>query len=629
MGLVSNMLIAIRRTLHLEFGASVPFYLLTFAIAILFLITTAVVIPAQTTRRAETTTNSASTAPVGSRAEASSTNRSALGTISGRVTSEDGQPIPKAFLMINAMGSQVRAQPIPVAPDGSFQASDLTPALYMVHVSAPGYVQAMDPNVPDEQTYHRIGESLNIRLVRGGVITGRIIGTNNEPVIGIPVKVIRTKTPDGKILPFLQSFDRFTDDRGIYRVFGIPAGTYIVAAGGGLRFTPIVTGFEQDALTYFPAATREGATEIVLHNGDEETGIDIRYRGEQGRSISGTVETPEQGSGDILYSIGLTLSSFSTGNIEYTQYIQAAPGENGFELAGLSDGRYILSGVKNSIGNALSANMTVTVNGSDVSGIKLRLVPTGGVDGRLVLEPPPLVDQCKSSSTVSFNEFLIGTQPEREKAKAGIAPFPIVSGGPAVPNDKGEFKLNDRVAGSYHFGFEPPGDQWFIRSIQFSAPEEASVRLAAPKVSDTTPAGYAFTLRTGERKSGVIITASPGGAAVRGRLVPAAKGQRIPEHVLLSLVPVETDTQKNPLRFAESFARTDGAFYFNKLAPGNYYIIARPVSQEEFARPYRQSSFSTAKDRSDLVKLAEANKILIELQPCKSKTDLIVPVAAK
>jgi Carboxypeptidase regulatory-like domain len=629
MSLVSNMLTTIRRALLFVVGAIASCRLRTTAIAVPFLITIAVFSPAQTPRRAETTTNDASTAPAGRRAEPSSTNRPALGAISGRVTSEDGQPLPKATVRIFAMGSQVRSQPIPLGPDGSFQAADLAPALYTVSVSAPGYVRSIDPNLPDEQAYHRIGETLNLRLVRGGVITGKIIGPNNEPVIGVPVKAIRTKTQEGKVLPSFQSYDRFTDDRGIYRIFGVPAGTYVVAAGGGIRFAPLVTGFEQDALTYYPSATREGATEIVIHNGDEETGIDIRYRGEQGHSISGTVEMPEQSPGNAIYSTSLTLSSVSTGNIEYTQYVQPSSGDNGFEFAGVADGRYFLSGAKNSGGNALSATTAVTVNGADASGVKLRLVPTGGVDGQLVMETPPLVEHCKASSSVSFSEFLIGTQREREKATAGMTPVSLASGGPAVPNDKGEFKLNGLVAGSYHFGFELPGDQWFIRSIQFSAPEEASGRGAARKVSEITPAGYAFSIKTGERKSGVIITASPGGAAVRGRLTPTTKGQRIPEHVLLTLIPIDTDKQKDPLRFAESFARNGGAFYFNKLAPGSYYILARPVSEEEFALPYRQPSFSTAKDRADLVKLAETNKILVDLQACQSKTDLVVPVAAK
>jgi hypothetical protein len=629
MSLVSNMLIAVRRTVLLVIGAGAPFHSIASAIAILFLTTTAVVSPAQTPRRTETTTNSTSTAPVGSRAEPSTTNRSALGVISGRVTSEDGQPLPKATVIINAIGSQVRGQPIPLAPDGSFQASDLAPALYTVNVFAPGYVQFIDPNSPDDRTYHRIGESVNIRMARGGVITGRIIGINNEPVIGIPVKAIRTKTQEGKTLLSLQSYDRFTDDRGIYRIFGIPAGTYVLAAGGGPRFTLVITGFEQDTLTYFPSATREGATEIVIHNGSEETGIDIRYRGEQGHSISGTVEIPEQGPGNAMYPINLTLSSASTGNIEYTQYVQRALGDNGFEFAGVSDGHYFLSGVKSSGGIALSATTTVTVNGADASGVRLRLVPTGGVDGRLVLDSPPLVGQCKIPSAASFNEFLIGTQREREKANAGMSLLSLDSGGSAVPNDKGEFKLNGRVAGNYHFGFELPDDQWFIRSIQFSAPKDASVRGAAQRTSDATPAGYAFTLKTGERKSGVIITASPGGATLRGRLAAAIKGQKIPEHVLLTLIPIDTENQKDPLRFAESFARPGGEFYFNKLAPGNYYIVARPMPEEEFQLPYRKPSFSTAKDRTDLIKLAESIKLIIELQACQSKTDLTVPVAAK
>ena len=67
MSLVANMLKTIRRALLFVIGAIASCRLRTAAIAVPLLIMIAVFSPAQTPRRAETTTNEASTAPAGRR----------------------------------------------------------------------------------------------------------------------------------------------------------------------------------------------------------------------------------------------------------------------------------------------------------------------------------------------------------------------------------------------------------------------------------------------------------------------------------------------------------------------------------------------------------------------------------
>ena len=81
-----------------------------------------------------------------------------------------------------------------------------------------------------------------------------------------------------------------TDDRGVYRMYGLLPGTYIVSAGGMTRFFGGygTTAHDQDAPTYAPSATRDTAQEVVVRSGEEAT-ADIQYRGEPGHAISGTV----------------------------------------------------------------------------------------------------------------------------------------------------------------------------------------------------------------------------------------------------------------------------------------------------------------------------------------------------
>ena len=92
--------------------------------------------------------------------------------------------------------------------------------------------------------------------------------------------------------------EKTTDDRGIYRIYGLPAGNYLVWAGGP-TYNPGVDPYDTDVPTYAPSSTRDTATEITVRSGEETTNVDIRYRGEPGHIVSGTVNGPasEQGHG--------------------------------------------------------------------------------------------------------------------------------------------------------------------------------------------------------------------------------------------------------------------------------------------------------------------------------------------
>src|SRR5262249_58377939 len=84
---------------------------------------------------------------------------------------------------------------------------------------------------------------------------------------------------------------RFTNDRGVYRIYGLTPGTYVVAANRrDNNFRPGPTPYDDESPAYHPAATtRADAAEIKASAGVEITGVDIRYGGAHGHNISGVV----------------------------------------------------------------------------------------------------------------------------------------------------------------------------------------------------------------------------------------------------------------------------------------------------------------------------------------------------
>ena len=74
-------------------------------------------------------------------------------------------------------------------------------------------------------------ESIDFELMRGGVITGRVTDADGRPIIEETVSI--SSAEPNRIIGYSISSHRGTrtDDRGVYRLFGIAPGTYKVAAG--------------------------------------------------------------------------------------------------------------------------------------------------------------------------------------------------------------------------------------------------------------------------------------------------------------------------------------------------------------------------------------------------------------
>jgi len=94
--------------------------------------------------------------------------------------------------------------------------------------------------------------------------------------------------------------------------------------------------------------------------------------------------------------------------------------------------------------------------------------------------------------------------------------------------------------------------------------------------------------------------------------------------MIVHLVPVETASADDVLRYAEAVAGKDGAFEFKNLAPGKYRLIARAAPDDATRdRPATPVAWD-ANERAKLRKEAEVMKIEIELKPCQRVSDQVV-----
>jgi hypothetical protein len=138
---------------------------------------------------------------------------------------------------------------------------------------------------------------MDFQLVRGGVVSGRITTKDGEPMVELPINLIPLDTRPAPSFAIPSYNLERTDDRGIYRIFGIPAGRYKVAAGPAIPAYGSYMGRRAYKRVFYPDVVEESKAKIVeVKEGSENNGIDITgIVFEPTFSISGRIIDSESG----------------------------------------------------------------------------------------------------------------------------------------------------------------------------------------------------------------------------------------------------------------------------------------------------------------------------------------------
>src|ERR1051326_5790598 len=136
--------------------------------------------------------------------------------------------------------------------EGNYRIDNVPGNSYYVYPIAPAFV-TNDGKAKQLLTV-TAGETIrdiDFSLVQGGVITGKITGADGQPLIEQIVTVVPVDSQIDQPHKFM-SFS--TDDRGVYRVFGLRQGKYKVWVGGtGLGFPG--QGHQVYKQMYYPSVT--------------------------------------------------------------------------------------------------------------------------------------------------------------------------------------------------------------------------------------------------------------------------------------------------------------------------------------------------------------------------------------
>jgi hypothetical protein len=496
------------------------------------------------------------------------------GRITGRVLDAvTGRPMKLARVTLNAPGTTNRAAQTDEA--GVFDFLALPAGRYNLTVQKSGYVnlsygqrRPLQPGTPIQLEDGQHFKDIEFRMPRGSVISGIISDELGDPMPGITVRAMQFQYSRG-IRQLAPAGAGQTDDRGVYRIWGMNPGEYYVSAiapnfslrgalpefgGRGGRGGPFAAGRgvlpdQPDnvdvgyAPTYFPGVPSEfEATPVNVGLGAELNDINFNVLLVHTARISGRVNnldgTPVT-AGNVNLMVEGTIGRAGPG----TNLGSRIRWDGAFSIANVPPGRYTLRARGTDDVAPQYAVVPITVVGGDLSDVVIVVSPGATLTGTVTLQA------TQAASPTDPTQFRVVAQP-------------------ADPNVSGA-SVNARVEKDGRFTLTGiPLGPYFLRA---NAPRGWSLRAVIVDGQDVidTP----LDVRTNQKIAGASLVFSDRQTNLSG-IVADAQGRPVTEFTVLAF-PTDAALWRPQARHIMT-VRPDqnGRFQLRGLPAGEYYLAA-------------------------------------------------------
>ncbi len=432
--------------------------------------------------------------------------------------------------------------------------------------------------------------SITIKMARGAVVTGTILDQNGEPLPSARVTLMRYMFSQQNGERTLQPVGApgTTDDRGVYRIFGIAPGEYVAqlnspfalpgdlrqttaqslqsavqqARAGGAGAPPNVADAVQAptvgyAPLFYPGTSSpENATMIKLNPGEERSGIDIQFQLVATAKITGTVLGPDGAPAPNaqMSLLGAGPPDVSMSNILSSMFGAGRPGPDGaFTFSGIAPGHYTIAartggpgrGAAGPAGATVSwATTEVDVNGQDVAGVRLTLEPGMSLSGRIAFEGTSDPPQDLTTLRVTLTPVLTGN------SVAVVVP-------PAQPDAQGRFAFSGVTPGRYRLAAANSAG-WTLKEARVGA-------------RDTLDSG--LDIRPNDNVTDAVLTFSDRPTTLSGTLQDAS-GRPASDYFIIVYAADRAYWPPPSRRVAMTRPGNDGKFTIRSLPPGDYLVAA-------------------------------------------------------
>ncbi len=516
---------------------------------------------------------------------------SAEGTteISGRVMSATSPPAPLARVFVTLAGKSLQpSRTVITDGEGRFVFANLSTGSFTVTASRPAFITTAfgakrpgRPGTPITLTAGQRITNVTIALARGAVVTGIVRGIDGAPASGAEVTATASETASPLVA--------MTDDRGVYRIYGLVPGKYVVSAkvSGSPMTTLRQTSDEQmDALLarlqrrgvassgatapapgntsgpsssaatrvatygyapiYFPGtADADEATTLTLVADEERTGIDIGIRLVRSVWVEGRVAlatgTLPSDTQVVLTRQGLRAGGQPNSLASPAMLRQPDP-TGAFRFPGVLPGKYKVM----ARASGVWALTDIAVADDDVSGLDLQLQPALRLTGRVTFDartqtPPANLSAVRLRVTDLNNPT-------------------FVVNGAARPD--GTFEVSGILPGTHAVGAPGVDGGWWLRSVAIGGRDVLDFPLEI----------------TSADVSGAVVTFTDRHTELAGSL-QSAPNVPAPEYFVVVFPADRAFWRPGARRIQVTRPSTDGRFVFRDL-PGGDYLIAALTDRE-------------------------------------------------
>lgn len=530
-------------------------------------------------------------------------------SVSGRITI-GGQPA-QGISVIAAYFESARAEgprtsKATTDSAGYYRIAQLAAGRYFISAVAPAFVGGPPKTVTLADGEEAGG--IDFPLTKGGVITGRVTTADGRPVVLESVALIPViESGDESSSGFGGMPQIITDDRGIYRAYGVAPGRYRVSAGGPNGMSAMIGMLMRRPTpprTFHPNASEEAEGAVVeVGSGSEVANVDItlgigsRTYKVRGRVIDADTGKPVRDAIPI-YASRKEGETFLPGMAAPTN----STGEFRFEA--VRPGRYAAGAV---VGDLLNPAATTDfysektdfeIVDTDVSGLELKVRRGGSISGFVIIEgtPDPALSAKLAECSVNVVRQITDiADHDEESDEEGEAFFDVDSNRSKIGPD-GAFQIR---------GLRPGKKQLQIAG-------NPAVRLLSVE-RNGVPIGDGIELGAGQHITDVRVIVEYGTAVIRGQVRFEGSGAPKDAHLMvIARSKRNTDANRAP---DTKYASVDdrGAFVIEGVVSGEYEVelVLTPLSTGEAPSVFaRETIRVTQGAETTIVLVADVRKKL-------------------